>query len=56
MITYNIELNFENLNQKNHWLNLLEKSTEIFNYASSIVKKRILNPLLKLFMIDVIMK
>lgn len=48
MITYNIELNFENLNQKDHWLNLLEKSTEIFNYISPIVKKENIKPSIKI--------
>lgn len=48
MITYNIELNFENLNQRNYWLNLLEKSAEIFNYVSSIVKKENIKPSIKI--------
>ena len=48
MITYNIELNFENLNQKDYWLNLLEKSTGIFNYISPIVKKENIKPSIKI--------
>lgn len=47
MITYNIELNFNDDNQKNYWLNLLEVSTEIFNHVSSIVKKENIRPSIK---------
>ena len=47
MLTYNIELNFNDDNQKNYWLNLLEVSTEIYNYISSIVKKENIRPSIK---------
>lgn len=47
MITYNVELNFNDDNQKNYWLNLLEVSTEIFNHVSSIVKKENIRPSIK---------
>ena len=47
MITYNVELNFNDDNQKNYWLNLLEVSTEIYNYISSIVKKENIRPSIK---------
>lgn len=47
MITYNVELNFNDDNQKNYWLNLLEVSTEIFNHVSPIVKKENIRPSIK---------
>ena len=47
MLTYNIELNFNDDNQRNYWLNLLEVSKEIYNYVSSIVKKENIRPSIK---------
>ena len=47
MITYSVKLNFNDDNQKNYWLNLLEVSTEIYNYISSIVKKENIKPSIK---------